>query len=234
MGANYLLHNFGEYKSTNFREMVLYTLKNQTNLFSHLRDISFSTLSLNDCSEWLKSDRGYIKQVENNRKLIKELKELMGHPEAYLNEGYKKYVEVQKSLQAANNSWYKDYAERINKNAEQFINYFNKLKKYSTGPVDQVLPSLEDAYWTAKAEENEALDHNKGAVSDMHKETIISFEEWSKAEMVRMENKLKLYERHLAEMRGYIRDTKVTNKKIIELFNILDKVDEEVKNDQNK
>lgn len=232
--ANYLLHNIGDYKSTNFREMVLYTLKNSGNKFFHLRDISFSNLSLYDYKDWLRDDREYKAQLKKSEEALEKWVNLIADPDDYLKTEYQKYVSKQESLQKAKNSWYKDHAEKINKNAGQYLDYFSILKKYSKGIIDHFLPELEDAYYTAKAEEIEAINRNREAIISMNSETILSFDEWAVTEKDRMAEQLRFYKNNIKEAKNCIKSIKEINKEIIEVFEILNKVDREVGNDQNK
>ena len=232
--ANYLLHNLGDYKSTNFREMVLCTLKNSSNKFLHLRDIPFSNLSIYDYKDWLRDDREYKTQLKKSEEALEKWVNLIADPDDYLKTEYQKYVSKQESLQKAKNSWYKDHAEKINKNAGQYLDYFSTLKRYSKGIIDHFLPELEDAYYTAKAEEVEALTRNKEAIISMNSETILSFDEWAVTEKDRMAGHLRFYKNNIKDAKTCIKKIKEINKEIMEVFEVLNKVDREVENDQNK
>lgn len=224
---DYCLHNYFNYDINNydFRRVVLYALRNHICCL-HLRDKSFSELSLYDVNSWLADTTRDSEDIAATKvQLEQAIANKNAVTEETLQAAYQQEVSKVESLRQCKNSYHNDTVKKISKCAKVYRHDLDLFleqddEAYSLLTVEDL---LEDIYSTAIKDANYHSQENLDAVVKMHQTPLISYEEFCINYKKQLDDFIDLYRGKIKRLERLVETAEAGNKLIIGVFNALDR-----------
>ena len=226
---NYILHNYTENYSnpdkTNFREILLGSLKNY-GLFQHLRDTCVGDLDIYNVDDWLIPLKGYEDDIKDLKIKIKDVeKELQYLDEEKIKSEWQKEVN---RLEWYNNPESNYYTRRV-ENISNVINKFEpQIKKFKElCGISWINDVVIDVLDCARVDLNEAQRNEEKEIEkrEYQPHKIPTFEEYRLNYIKDKEEWSNHFKQRLLEKKKALKRCKENNKLIKEIFDILNKID---------